>query len=105
MANCCAMRSSAPGLSFAGKFVSGACSTKRAARRRHPFQRVEPCAVGAVAVHSMIVTQGDPRINVAVFVAMLLGGLAMLDNPSGQDLVHWEPILGADCEVASGGGC
>ena len=42
----------------------------------------------------MIVTQGILGINVAVFVAMLLGGVAMLDNPSGQDLVHWGANFG-----------
>jgi rhomboid protease GluP len=28
-------------------------------------------------------------VNVAVFIAMLLAGVSMLDNPAGQDLVHW----------------
>jgi rhomboid protease GluP len=37
----------------------------------------------------MVVTQGIFGINVAVFIAMLLAGVSMLDNPSGADLVHW----------------
>jgi len=37
----------------------------------------------------MVVTQAIFGINVAVFIAMLLAGVSMLDNPAGQDLVHW----------------
>jgi rhomboid protease GluP len=37
----------------------------------------------------MIVTQAIFGINVAVFIAMLLARVSMLDNPSGQDLVNW----------------
>jgi rhomboid protease GluP len=42
----------------------------------------------------MIVTQAIFGINVAVFIAMLLAGVSMLDNPSGQDLVHWGANFG-----------
>jgi rhomboid protease GluP len=37
----------------------------------------------------MIVTKAIFGINVAVFLGMLFAGVSMLDNPSGQDLVHW----------------
>ncbi len=37
----------------------------------------------------MAVTQGIFGINVAVFVAMTLAGVSMLDNPAWQDLVRW----------------
>jgi len=37
----------------------------------------------------MVVTQVLFGINVAVFLGMLLAGVSILDNPSGQDLVHW----------------
>ena len=42
----------------------------------------------------MVVTQAIFGINVAVFIAMLLAGVSMLDNPSGQDLVHWGANFG-----------
>jgi rhomboid protease GluP len=42
----------------------------------------------------MLVTQAIFGINVAVFIAMLLAGVSMLDNPSGQDLVHWGANFG-----------
>ncbi len=53
----------------------------------------------------MIVTQAIFGINVAVFIAMLLAGVSMLDNPSGQDLVHWGANSARLPSVASGGGC
>jgi rhomboid protease GluP len=37
----------------------------------------------------MVVTQAIFGINVAVFIAMCLAGVSMLDNPAGQDLVRW----------------
>ena len=43
---------------------------------------------------SMAVTQAIFGINVAVFVAMTLAGVSMLDNPSGQDLVRWGANFG-----------
>jgi rhomboid protease GluP len=42
----------------------------------------------------MAVTQAIFGINVAVFVAMTLAGVSMLDNPSGQDLVRWGANFG-----------
>jgi len=42
----------------------------------------------------MAVTQAIFGINVTVFAAMALAGVSMLDNPSGQDLVHWGANFG-----------
>jgi len=42
----------------------------------------------------MVVTQAIFGINVAVFIAMALAGVSMLDNPSWQDLVHWGANFG-----------
>jgi rhomboid protease GluP len=42
----------------------------------------------------MAVTQAIFGINVAVFVVMLLSGVSMLGNPSGQDLVRWGANFG-----------
>jgi len=54
-----------------------------------PIQRVEPAPWLRQQSSSMAVTQAIFGINVAVFVAMALAGVSMLDNPSGQDLVRW----------------
>jgi rhomboid protease GluP len=42
----------------------------------------------------MAVTQAIFGINVAVFIAMMLAGVSMLDNPAGRDLVHWGANFG-----------
>ena len=42
----------------------------------------------------MAVTQAIFGINVAVFIAMTLAGVSMLDNPSGPDLVRWGANFG-----------
>ncbi len=42
----------------------------------------------------MGVTQAILGINVAVFLAMVLAGVSMLANPSGQDLVRWGANFG-----------
>ena len=42
----------------------------------------------------MAVTQAIFGINVAVFVAMTLAGVSMLDNPAGPDLVRWGANFG-----------
>jgi rhomboid protease GluP len=42
----------------------------------------------------MVVTQAIFGINVAVFIAMCLAGVSMLDNPAGQDLVRWGANFG-----------
>ena len=42
----------------------------------------------------MAVTHAIFGINVAVFIAMALAGVSMLDNPAGQDLVRWGANFG-----------
>ena len=79
----------------ARSFASGACSTKlRSAAKIFPIQRVEPAPWVRPQSSSMAVTQAIFGINVAVFIAMALAGVSMLDNPSGQDLVHWGANFG-----------
>ena len=58
------------------------------------MQRVEvaPWLRGQSA--SMAVTQFIFGANVAVFLAMLLSGVAMLSSPAGQDLVRWGANFG-----------
>lgn len=58
------------------------------------FQRVEAAPWSRPQSSSMVVTQAIFGINVAVFIAMALAGVSMLDNPSGQDLVHWGANFG-----------
>ncbi|MGA7080526.1 MAG: rhomboid family intramembrane serine protease [Terriglobales bacterium] len=59
-----------------------------------PVQRVEPAPWMRQQSGSIAVTQAIFGINVAVFAAMCLAGVSMLDNPSGQDLVHWGANFG-----------
>ncbi len=59
-----------------------------------PIQRVETVPWMRQQSSSMAVTQAIFGINVAVFAAMCLAGVSMLDNPSGQDLVHWGANFG-----------
>ena len=59
-----------------------------------PIQRVETAPWKLRQSSSMAVTQAIFGINVAVFIAMLLAGVSMLDNPAGQDLVHWGANFG-----------
>ncbi len=72
------------------------CKQHEAAQRGEDVspQRVEPVPWMRQQSSSMIVTQAIFGINVAVFVAMMLAGVSMLDNPSGQDLVHWGANFG-----------
>ncbi len=53
------------------------------------MQRVEPAPWTRQQFGSMAVTQAIFGINVAVFFAMALAGVSMVDNPAGQDLIHW----------------
>jgi membrane associated rhomboid family serine protease/Tfp pilus assembly protein PilF len=59
-----------------------------------PIQRVETAPWMRRQSSSMAITQAIFGINVAVFVAMTLAGVSMLDNPSGQDLVRWGANFG-----------
>ncbi len=90
MANCVQCGRQLPALSF-GKKLCQWCVQHEAAQRGEdiPIQRVEPAPWLRQQSSSMAVTQAIFGINVAVFVAMALAGVSMLDNPSGQDLVRW----------------
>ncbi|MGB0044698.1 MAG: rhomboid family intramembrane serine protease [Terriglobales bacterium] len=95
MANCVQCGRRLPGLSF-GKKLCQWCVMNEAAKRGEdiPIQRVEPAPWARQQSSSMVVTQAIFGINVAVFAAMCLAGVSMLDNPSGQDLVHWGANFG-----------
>jgi len=90
MANCVQCGRQLPSLSF-GKKLCQWCVMNEAAKRGEdiPIQRVESAPWARQQSSSMAVTQAIFGINVAVFAAMCLAGVSMLDNPSGQDLVHW----------------
>jgi rhomboid protease GluP len=95
MANCVQCGRQLPALSF-GKRLCQWCVMNEAAKRGEdiPIQRVETVPWMRQQSSSMAVTQAIFGINVAVFVAMCLAGVSMLDNPSGQDLVHWGANFG-----------
>lgn len=95
MANCVQCGRQLPGLSF-GKKLCQWCVQNEAAKRGEdaPFQRVEVAPWARQGSSSMVVTQAIFGINVAVFIAMTLAGVSMLDNPAGQDLVHWGANFG-----------
>lgn len=95
MANCVQCGRQLPALSFGRKLCQW-CVQHEAAQRGEdiPIQRVEPVPWMRQQSSSMAVTQAILGINVAVFVAMCLAGVSMLDNPSGQDLVHWGANFG-----------
>jgi rhomboid protease GluP len=57
-------------------------------------QRVEAAPWLRRQSSSMAVTQAIFGINVAVFIAMTMAGVAMFDNPAGQDLVRWGANFG-----------
>src|SRR5260370_17129588 len=94
MANCVQCGRRLPALSF-GKKLCQWCVQHEAAQRGEdsPIQRVEPAPWLRSQSSSMAVTQAIFGINVAVFVAMTLAGVSMLDNPSGQALVHLGPTF------------
>ncbi|MGA2457864.1 MAG: rhomboid family intramembrane serine protease [Terriglobales bacterium] len=95
MANCVQCGRQLPALSF-GKKLCQWCVQNEAAKRGEdsPIQRVEAAPWVRRQSSSMAVTQAIFGINVAVFAAMALAGVSMLDNPSGQDLVHWGANFG-----------
>ncbi len=90
MANCVQCGRQLPALTF-GKKICQWCVQHEAAQRGEdiPIQRVEPAPWLRQQSSSMVVTQAIFGVNVAVFIAMALAGVSMLDNPSGQDLVRW----------------
>ncbi|MGA2966089.1 MAG: rhomboid family intramembrane serine protease [Terriglobales bacterium] len=96
MANCVQCGRQLPALSF-GKKLCQWCVQHEAAKRGEdiPFQRVEPAPWMRPQSSSMAVTQVILGINVVVFIAMVLAlGPAMLNSPSGQDLVRWGANFG-----------
>jgi rhomboid protease GluP len=95
MANCVQCGRQLPALSF-GKKLCQWCVQHEAAQRGEdsPIQRVETAPWMRSQSSSMAVTQAIFGINVAVFIAMLLAGVSMLDNPAGQDLVRWGANFG-----------
>jgi membrane associated rhomboid family serine protease/Tfp pilus assembly protein PilF len=95
MANCVQCGRQLPGLSFGRKLCQW-CVQNEAAKRGEdiPIQRVEPVPWMRGQSSSMAVTQAIFGINVAVFIAMTLAGVSMLDNPAGQDLVRWGANFG-----------
>lgn len=95
MANCIRCGRQLPSLSFGKKICQWCVQHERAQRGEDiPLQRVEPAPWARSQSGSMAVTQAIFGINVAVFIAMALAGVSMLDNPSGQDLVHWGANFG-----------
>jgi membrane associated rhomboid family serine protease/Tfp pilus assembly protein PilF len=92
MANCIKCGRNLPSFSF-GKKVCSWCVQHEAAQRgedsENAVQRVEAPPWLRRQSTSMVVTQAIFGINVAVFLGMLFAGVAIIDNPSGQDLVHW----------------
>ncbi len=95
MAKCVQCGRQLPALSF-GKKLCQWCVQNEAAKRGEdsPFQRVESAPWTRQQSSSMAVTQAIFGIHVAVFVAMMLAGVSMLDNPAWQDLVHWGANFG-----------
>lgn len=94
MANCVKCGRQLPGLTF-GKKLCQWCQQDEASQRGEdsPYQRVEPAPWKRPQSSSMAVTQALLGVNVAVFIAMTLGGVSPLD-PTGQELVHWGANFG-----------
>ena len=91
MANCVQCGRKLAGFSF-GKKICPWCRQHEAAQRgesEDAVQRVEAPPWLRRQNSSNVVTKAIFGINVAVFLGMLLAGVSMLDNPAGQDLVHW----------------
>src|SRR5580698_3502215 len=90
MAQCVQCGRQMPGLTF-GKKICPWCKQHEAAQRGEdtPYQRIETAPWSRPQSSSMIVTQAIFGANVAVFLAMMLAGVSMLDNPSGADLIRW----------------
>ena len=95
MAQCIQCGRQLPGLTF-GKKICQWCKQHEAAQRGEdsPVQRVEAVPWLRGQSSSMAVTQFIFGANVAVFLAMMLSGVAMLSNPAGQDLVRWGANFG-----------
>jgi rhomboid protease GluP len=94
MAQCVQCGRQLPAFSFGRKCRW--CLQHEAAQRGDDgqYQRVEAVPWMGHRSSSMIVTQLIFGANIAVYLAMLLAGVSMLGNPSGQDLVHWGANFG-----------
>jgi rhomboid protease GluP len=94
MANCIRCGRELPGLSF-GKKICQWCVQHEAAQRGEdsPIQRVETVPWKQSQSSSMMVTQALLGINVAVFIAMAMGGVSPME-PTGQQLVDWGANFG-----------
>jgi rhomboid protease GluP len=92
MANCIKCGRNLPAFSF-GKKICSWCMQHEAAQHEQQgedaVQRVEAPPWLRRQDSSGIVTKIIFGMNVAVFVGMLLAGVSIIDNPSGQDLVNW----------------
>lgn len=97
MANCIKCGRNLPAFSF-GKKICSWCVQHEAAQQglepENAVQRVEAPPWLRRQDTSAIVTKAFFGINVAVFLGMLFAGVSMLDNPAGQDLVHWGANFG-----------
>ena len=107
MANCVQCGRQLPGLSF-GKKLCQWCVQNEAAKRGEdsPIQRVEAAPWTRPQSGSMVVTQAIFGINAAVFVAMTLAGVSLLE-PTGQQLVDMGSKFRSlhNRREASGGDC
>jgi rhomboid protease GluP len=94
MANCIRCGRELPGLTF-GKKICQWCVQHEAAQRGEdsPIQRVETVPWKQSQSSSMMVTQALLGINVAVFIAMVMGGVSPTE-PTGQQLVDWGANFG-----------
>jgi rhomboid protease GluP len=94
MANCIRCGRELPGLTF-GKKICQWCVQHAAAKRGEdsPTQRVETVPWKQSQSSSMMVTQALLGINVAVFIAMVMGGVSPME-PTGQQLVGWGANFG-----------
>ena len=91
MANCIQCGRKLPALMFGRKICQWCVQHEAAQRGEEPenaVQRVEVAPWLRSQSSSMVVTQAIFGINVAVFVAMALAGVSIME-PTGQELIHW----------------
>jgi membrane associated rhomboid family serine protease/Tfp pilus assembly protein PilF len=95
MANCIQCGRKLPALTF-GRRICQWCVQHEAAQRgeEDTIQRVEPVPWLRHDSTSMAVTQAFFGINVAVFIAMALAGVSVME-PTGQELIHWGANAGS----------
>ena len=96
MANCIQCGRKLPALMFGRKLCQWCVQHEAARRGEEPgnsVQRVETAPWLRRQSTSMAVTQAFFGINVAVFIAMALAGVSILE-PTGQELVRWGANFG-----------